>query len=194
MELARSVGQAVEGRSLDTLEKQLALPSRQSHFTTNIAPKRLRDTQRPIGDLAFRDLEVMCAGAATSLDPRPKPEGTSGAHGLTGAAHKRFVIVTSLLFLIDPVRGEPTVHSLDRHPHDSNRRPENLQKKFLDSFALICSTSRIGGETASAVCLEQGHPTGNVLRLARNLGVPQDLVNQLQQILNDLAAVAANGE
>jgi len=118
----------------------------------------------------------------------------SGAHGLTGAAHKRFVITTTLLSLIDPVRGEPTAHSLDRHPHDSNWKLENLQKKFLDSFAVICSTSRVGGQTASAVCLEQGHPTGNVLRLARNLGVPEDLINQLQEILNDLAAVASKGE
>ncbi|QBZ66590.1 hypothetical protein PoMZ_13573 [Pyricularia oryzae] len=43
----------------------------------------------------------------------------------------------------------------------------------------------------SAVCLEQGHPSGNVLRLARNLGVPPDLVDQFQQILNDLTAVAS---
>jgi len=121
-----------------------------------------------------------------------KSDDTSGAHGLTGDAHKRFVIVTSLLYLIDPVRGESTAHSLDRHPHDSNWKLENLQKKFLDSFALICSTSRIGGRTASAVCLEQGHPAGNVLRLARNLGVPQDLVIQLQKVLNNLSAVAAN--
>jgi len=136
----------------------------------------------------------MDARATTSGYQPPRPNGTLGAHGLTGDAHKRFVIVTSLLYLIDPVRGEPTAHSLDRHPHDSNWRLENLQKKFLDSFALICSTSRTGGKTASAVCLEQGHPAGNVLRLARNLGVPQDLVSQLQQVLNDLSAVAAKGE
>lgn len=62
----------------------------------------------------------MYAQATTSSCQQPKPEGTAGAHRLTGAAHKRFVIVTSLLFLIDPVRGEPTLHSLDRHPHDSS--------------------------------------------------------------------------
>ncbi|OIW33033.1 hypothetical protein CONLIGDRAFT_695336 [Coniochaeta ligniaria NRRL 30616] len=116
----------------------------------------------------------------------------TGAHDLTGAAHKRFVIITTLLSLIDPVRGEPTVHSLDRHPHDGAGKHENHQKKFLDSFALICSTSRVGGDTASAVCLEQGHISGgNVLRLARNLGVPPELTNQLQEVLDDLAAVAA---
>lgn len=136
----------------------------------------------------------MCATATTSSSHQPKPEGTAGAHGLTGVAHKRFVIVTSLLSLIDPVRGEPTVHSLDRHPHDNSWRHQNLQKKFLDSFGLICSTSRVGGNTASAVCLEQGRPTGTVLRLVRNLGVPPDLINQLQQVLKDLTAVAGKGK
>lgn len=113
-----------------------------------------------------------------------------------GAAHKRFVTVSTLLSLIDPVRGVPTTHSLDRHPHDDLWRYDQRQKKFLDSFALICSTSRVGGETASAVCLEQplgGHPSGNILRIARNLGVPSDLVDKFQEILDDLTAVALRG-
>ncbi|KAK2605534.1 hypothetical protein N8I77_008364 [Diaporthe amygdali] len=109
---------------------------------------------------------------------------------ISGDAHKRFVVVTTLLSLIDPVRGEPTAHSLDRHPHDDSWKHEQLQKKFLDSFALICSTSRTGGDTASAVCLEQGHPSGTILRLARNRGIPEDLVSRLQEVLNDLTAIA----
>lgn len=112
---------------------------------------------------------------------------------ITGDAHKRFVQVATLLSLIDPVRGEPTVHSLDLHPHENARKPENLQKKFLDSFALICSTSGQGAESASAVCLEQGHPTGTVLRLARNLGVPQQLIDSLHGVLDDLTAVSSRG-
>ncbi|SPN99201.1 uncharacterized protein DNG_02238 [Cephalotrichum gorgonifer] len=64
------------------------------------------------------------------------------ARALTGEAHKRFTIVAALLSMIDPVRGEPTVHSLDRHPHDSTRKQEQLQKKFLDSFALWASQAR----------------------------------------------------
>ncbi|KAF3801494.1 hypothetical protein GCG54_00014708 [Colletotrichum gloeosporioides] len=107
-----------------------------------------------------------------------------------GAAHNRFVVVSTLLSLIDRVRGEPTTHSLDRHPHDDSWKHEQLQKKFLDSFALISSTSRVGRETAAAVCLEQGHPSGTVLRLARNLGVPSSLIIHLQEILDDLTAVA----
>lgn len=113
---------------------------------------------------------------------------------LSGQSHKRFVIVSTLLHLIDPVRGEPTTHSLDRHPHDDSWKRDQLQKKFLDSFALISSTSRIGGDTASAVCLEQGHPGGTVLRLARNLGISDEhLVSQLQEVLDDLTAVALKG-
>ncbi|KAH7021590.1 uncharacterized protein B0I36DRAFT_394316 [Microdochium trichocladiopsis] len=112
---------------------------------------------------------------------------------LSGESHKRFVMVTTLLSLIDPVRGEPTTHSLDRHAHDDLWKPEQLQKKFLDSFALIASTSRVGGETASAVCLEQGHPGGTVLRLASNQGVKGDTLEMLQEVLNALNSVASRG-
>lgn len=112
---------------------------------------------------------------------------------VSGEAHKRFVMVTTLLNLIDPVRGEPTTHSLDKHPHDDTKY-EQLQKKFLDSLALISSTSSTSGDTASAVCLEQGQPSGTVLRLARNSGFQSnDLVYQLQDILNDLTALALKG-
>lgn len=111
----------------------------------------------------------------------------------TGEAHRRFVIVATLLSLIDPIRGEPTVHSLDRHPHDGEGKEEHLRKKFLDSFALTSSTSRRGGETAAAVCLEQGHPSGNVLRLARNLETPEDVIDRLQAILDLLTEVASGG-
>ncbi|KAH7127920.1 hypothetical protein B0J13DRAFT_646022 [Dactylonectria estremocensis] len=98
----------------------------------------------------------------------------SQARDLTGDSHKRFVSVVTLL-----------------HPHDGSGKQENLQKKFLDSFALICSTSSKGAETASAVCLEQGGPTGTVLRLASNRGVSQDLIDRLHLVLGDLTTVAS---
>ncbi|TLD04442.1 uncharacterized protein PgNI_12184 [Pyricularia grisea] len=75
--------------------------------------------------------------------------------------------------------------------YEASQQLEKLRKKFLDSFALIYFTLRVGGDIASAVCLEQGHPNGNVLRLARNFGVPPDFVDQLQLILHDLTAVAS---
>lgn len=91
-------------------------------------------------------------------------------------------------------RPGPRRAHLDSHPQDSNLVREKLLKKCLDSFALICSTSREGSKTASAVFLEQGHPAGNILRLAQNRGVPQELIDQFQQVLNDLAAIAAKGK
>jgi hypothetical protein len=145
---------------------------------------------------------TMVTRTTASISISPSSDGTHpmspqrtpapSLQALIGEAHKRFVIVTTLLSLIDPVRGEPTPHSLDSHPHDASK-PEQLQKKFLDSFALICSTSRKGADTASAVCLEQGHPHGNVLRLARNLGAPDDFIKKLQRVLGDLTAVALRG-
>lgn len=111
----------------------------------------------------------------------------------TGPAQKRFTKVVTLLHLIDPVRGEPTEHSMDRHPHEGFGQREHHQKKFLDSFALICSTSRQGGDTAAAVCMEPNHPSGTILRLARNLGVPPNLVDRLQAVLDNLTLVATRG-
>lgn len=108
-----------------------------------------------------------------------------------GLSH--FVAVSTLLFLLDPVRGKPTVYSLDRHPNDSTWRHDNLQTRFLDSFALICSTASKGAETASAVCLEQDHSSGNILRLARNIGVPDNLIDRLQIVLGKLMVVAFKG-
>lgn len=134
------------------------------------------------------DLDKSAASSIQPLSP-----SRSVPANVRGEAHNRFVVVSTLLSLIDPVRGESTTHSLDKHPHDDFWRHDQLQKKFLDSFALISSTSRIGGDTASAVCLEQGHPSGTVLRLARNLGVPKDLAGKLQEVLDDLTAIALRG-
>lgn len=111
-----------------------------------------------------------------------------------GDAQKRFITVKVLLSLIDPVRGEPTVHSLDRHPQDGMGKLEHLQKKFLDSFALICSTSKEGSETAAAVCLETGNPPGTVLRIARNVAVPQTEIQRLEDVLQNLTSVANDRE
>ncbi|CAI6092200.1 unnamed protein product [Clonostachys chloroleuca] len=101
---------------------------------------------------------------------------------------KRFVLNSILLSLIEPVRGEPTVYSLDRHPHD-NASPI---AKFLDSFALICST-KSGKDTVSAVCIEQGGPTGTILRLARNTSTSEELLLRFQAVLDDLTLIAKGG-
>lgn len=103
---------------------------------------------------------------------------------------KRFVVQAALLRLIDPVRGEPTRTALDENPDWEILSGQNLKQKFLDSFALICSTSSSGAETASAVCLEQDAPTGTILRVARNRGLtPGDLAG-LERVLQILRVVA----
>lgn len=136
---------------------------------------------------------VLFKRAAATSTAQPPTSIRSMPASFMGEAHSRFVVASTLLSLIDPVRGESTTHSLDRHPHDDIWRNDQLQKKFLDSFALVSSTSRTGADTAAAVCLEQGHPSGTILRLARNLGVPKDLAGKLQEILDDLTAVAMRG-
>ncbi|VUC38127.1 unnamed protein product [Clonostachys rosea] len=98
---------------------------------------------------------------------------------------KRCVLNSVVLSLIEPVRGEPTTYSLDRHPHDN----ESPKAKLLDSFALICST-RNGKETASAVSMEEGGPTGTILRLARNTGTSEELLSRFQAVLDDLNSIA----
>jgi hypothetical protein len=107
---------------------------------------------------------------------------------------KRFVVQSALLSLIDPVRQEPTRNSLDENPEGSNSGgQQQLKQKFLDSFALICSTSSSGAESASAVCLEQYSSAGAILRVARNRGLtPRDLTG-VEGVLQMLRVVARKG-
>lgn len=104
-----------------------------------------------------------------------------------------FVIQSVLLSLIDPVRGSPTKTSLDDDPEGDNSSALQLKLKFLDSFALICSTSSSGAETASAVCLEQPDSAKAVLRLARNRGFTPEVLTSLDQVLQLLRVVARKG-
>lgn len=110
-----------------------------------------------------------------------------------GADLKRFVVQSALLSLIDPVRGEPTRTSLDENPDGDILGGQQLKQKFLDSFALICSTSRSGRETASAVCLEQHTPAGPILRVARNRGLTLKDLAGLEEVLQVLRVVARKG-
>lgn len=106
---------------------------------------------------------------------------------------KRFVVHSALLSLIDPVRGEPTRSPLDENPDGDILGGQQSKQKFLDSFALICSTSSSGAETASAVCLEQHAPAGAILRVARNRGLtPKDLTG-LEGVLQILRVLARKG-
>lgn len=105
----------------------------------------------------------------------------------------RFVLHSALLRLIDPVRGEPTRYTLDENPDSSLFGSWQLTQKFLDSFALICSTSGSGAKTASAVCLETHGQDRTILRVARNHGLtPEDLAG-LKKVLKVLQEVAIKG-
>ena len=106
---------------------------------------------------------------------------------------KQLLINSVLLSLIDPVRGEPTRSLLEGDPDSDVFKNSQLKEKFLDAFALICSTSSSGKETASAVCMEQKKPSGTILRVARNLGLPQQNLIGLQKVLQILITTANGG-
>ena len=110
-----------------------------------------------------------------------------------GEACKHLVVNSALLSLIDPVRGEPTKSLLEGHPDEDILRSYQLKERFLDSFALICSTSCFGKETASAVCMEQNRPSGTILRVARNRGLSQQDLVRLKKVLQILIATANGG-
>lgn len=96
-----------------------------------------------------------------------------------------------LLWLIDPVRGEPTTHGLDQHPHDTRvSRERYLLSKFIDSIALIAATER-NRYKVSAAFMDEGSPDGTVIRVASNAGVSDDTLRQLQEIVDILNEVAA---
>ncbi|KIW16613.1 hypothetical protein PV08_03801 [Exophiala spinifera] len=112
-------------------------------------------------------------------------------HEITGNIQSRFVQVTTLLHLIDPVRGEPTVYGLDQGANAGQQSREKLLKKrFLDSVALICAR-RKDGDTVSAACLEEGLPEGTVVRIASNQGVSDSTLTELREIIHILNGIAS---
>ena len=90
---------------------------------------------------------------------------------LTGNVRNRFVEAAVLLRMLDPVRGEATVHGLDQVSHEMiTPRERLLKRKFLDSFALICAIKK-DGDSTSAACMEEGAPQGTIIRIASNAGI-----------------------
>lgn len=113
---------------------------------------------------------------------------------ITGRTQIRFVEAAVFLYLLDPVRGEPTEHGLDQSVHDAMSHREGLLKrKFLDSLALLCATKK-NSDTVSAACLEEGFPEGTVVRIASNLGVVESTLLGLRKIVDILNRVAGGGE
>ncbi|KAH8671717.1 hypothetical protein BX600DRAFT_538141 [Xylariales sp. PMI_506] len=110
-----------------------------------------------------------------------------------GEARKQLLINSALLYLIDPSRGAPTKSLIDGPLDDDVLKNHQLKEKFLDSFALICSTSSSGKETASAVCMELNRPSGTILRVARNRGLSEQDLTKLRAVIQALTA-ASHGE
>jgi hypothetical protein len=112
---------------------------------------------------------------------------------IQGNLRERFLQAAILLYTLDPVRGEPTAHGLDQDPFElEGPRERLLKRKFLDSIALVCAVKR-NGDTVSAACLEEGMPTGTVLRIASNSGVSEGTLQQLRELINILNNVASRG-
>lgn len=113
---------------------------------------------------------------------------------ITGNVQSRFIQAAALLYLLDPVRGEPTEHGLDRDP--SNIEPQRerlLKRKFLDSFALVCAIKK-NGDTVSAASIEEGLPEGTVIRVASNCGVEKSTLDGIRELVGILNGVASRGE
>lgn len=112
---------------------------------------------------------------------------------ITGKLRERFVQASVLLYMIDPVRGEPTTHSLDHDLQEAEAPRERLLKrKFLDSFALLCALEK-NASSVSAACIEEGAPQGTVVRVASNGGVSESTLVRLREILDLLNSVAVEG-
>ena len=110
---------------------------------------------------------------------------------IVGNVRERFIQAAALLRLIDPVRAEPTVYGLDEDsPNLQSPRELVLKRKFLDSFALICAT-RKNGDSVSAACLEEGGPTGTIVRIASNSGVSDETLSHLRNILGLISSISS---
>ncbi len=112
---------------------------------------------------------------------------------LTGNVRNRFVQAAVLLRMLDPVRGEATIHGLDQDSHEMKTPRERLLKrKFLDSFALICAIKK-DGDSVSAACMEEGAPQGTIIRVASNSGVSEKTLSELRELVAVLNSIGSGG-
>lgn len=111
---------------------------------------------------------------------------------ITGRVGQRFLETAVLLKAMNEVRGVPTAHGLDSEEYVGTDRSRILKCKFLDSLALICASHK-GGDSVSAVCMEEGQPEGTIIRIACNGGVKNSVLSNAQGILETLSKVARGG-
>ena len=65
-----------------------------------------------------------------------------------------------------------------------------LERKFLDSFALLCATEK-DGDSVSAACLEEDFSQGTILRIAGDSGVRESIPSQLRELVTALNDVVS---
>lgn len=112
---------------------------------------------------------------------------------LTGNVRNRFVQVAVPLRMLDPIRGDPTVHGPDEDLHEIRTPRERLLKrKFFDYFAPICAIKR-DGDSVSAAYIEEGAPQGIVTRVTSNSGVGERTLSQLRELVAVLNSIGSGG-
>lgn len=146
-------------------------------------------------------LLVGCPAKNSVNDVITKTQGTLlGRHTITlnmlpiiGKLRGRFVQAVVLLHLFDPVRDEPPTQGLDQDQCELYvSRKRMLERKFLDSFALLCAIEK-DGNSVSATCVEEGTAQGTIIRLASNARVHNETMTNLRKVLRTLNGVADGG-
>lgn len=112
---------------------------------------------------------------------------------ITGTLLKRYIQAVALLYILDPVRGEPTAYGLD---HDSTSVHGSfdlsLKRKFLDAIALICAFEK-DPSCISAACFDKESPDETTIRIASNGGVAAETLICLEDIMSLLKHQSTDG-
>ncbi|KAJ5220863.1 uncharacterized protein N7469_009750 [Penicillium citrinum] len=93
----------------------------------------------------------------------------------SGNLQRRFLETVLLLKALNEVQGVPSAHGLDSNECPSTQRADLLKRKFLDSFAFVCTT-RKGGANVAAACMEENQSGETIIRLACNAGVQKSVL------------------
>lgn len=112
---------------------------------------------------------------------------------ITGTLRDRYIQDVALLYMLDPVRGEPTAYGLD---HDSSSVHGSfdlsLKRKFLDAIALICAVNK-SPSCISAACFDKENPVETIIRVASNGGVLGRTLIYMEEILGILTDLSMQG-
>jgi hypothetical protein len=105
---------------------------------------------------------------------------------ITGTLLNRYVQAVALLYILDPVRGEPTAYGLDLDSPSVHAPFDlSLKRKFLDAIALISAFEK-DPSCISAACFDKEQPAETTIRIASNGGVADRTLVFLEEILSIL--------